>query len=591
MGMILWQMAALLGTPDAVARSARPNVLIVVVDDAGYSDFGAYGGDARTPVIDGLARRGTKFARFYASPQCGPSRAMLLTGSDNHEVGIGTINETMTSSLARLPGYTMKLDDGALTLAERLRSAGYQTFATGKWGIGKPGSSLPEKHGFDRSHVLDASGADNWEQKPYIPLYHTAPWYENGEPITLPEDFYSSEYIIDKTIEMIDDADPNRPFFAHVGFQAVHVPVQVSREYAQRYDGQFDRGWDVMRRERAERVQRLGLVPEGMPVADVFDDARRWNSLSRGQKDRYAAMMEVYAGMIESMDHELGRLLAHLERKGERDNTLVIVVSDNGPEYNELPVNHANGDPNVPVMERLGERGSSASIGPEWATVSAAPLSLFKFNSAEGGTRVPMVIAGPGVPPTGLTRARAHMIDVVPTVLDLAGVPVVRAPSGAPQVRGRSLVPALTGAAREVRGPDDAVGLEVAGNAALFRGPYKLVKLTPPHGDGAWRLYDISQDPGETRDLSDEKPELKQSMIQEYAAYSAEVGVADLPASYNPVTQIYKNSFWKHPVRAVPYFSAIIWEYHRGQVFLGLFAAVVLVISVLIARARLRADA
>ncbi|MGF1467332.1 MAG: sulfatase-like hydrolase/transferase, partial [Sandaracinaceae bacterium] len=176
----LFQLVALTVGSGALAQEPappRPNVLIVVVDDAGYSDFGAYGGDARTPTIDSLAAEGTKLARFHATPQCGPSRAMLLTGSDNHEVGIGTINETMTESLEELPGYTMKLDPDGLTLAERLRDAGDQTFATGKWGIGKPGSSLPLGHGFDRSHVLDASVADNWEQKPYIPLYETAPWY------------------------------------------------------------------------------------------------------------------------------------------------------------------------------------------------------------------------------------------------------------------------------------------------------------------------------------------------------------------------------------------------------------------------------
>jgi len=433
----------------------QPNVLIVVVDDAGFSDFGAYGGEANTPVIDGLAGRGAQFARFYASPQCGPSRAMLLTGSDNHEVGIGTINETMTAELAELPGYTMVLDPRGLTLAERLHDAGYQTFATGKWGIGRPGSSLPEMHGFDRSHVLDASGADNWEQKPYIPLYETAPWWKDGERITLPEDFYSSEYIVDRTIELIDEADPDRPFFVHLGFQAMHVPVQVSAEYRSRYTGRFDRGWDVMRAERAERVRRLGLVRDDVPLAEPPDDARRWDDLSGDQQARYAAMMEVYAGMLEAMDHELGRLMDHLEAKGLADDTIILIVSDNGPEYNELPADHDPLGGHGPLLERLGEKGTTASIGPEWATVASAPLSLFKFNASEGGARVPMILAGPGVPKTEPVQARAHIMDLVPTVLDLVDVPVVEAPEGAPQIRGRSLVPVLTGEADEVYRPED----------------------------------------------------------------------------------------------------------------------------------------
>lgn len=560
-------------------ESPRPNVLVVVVDDAGYSDFGAYGGDARTPVIDSIATQGTKFARFYASPQCGPSRAMLLTGSDNHEVGIGTINETMTSSLEKLPGYTMVLDPESLTLAEHLREAGYQTFATGKWGIGKPGSSLPEKHGFDRSHVLDASGADNWEQKPYIPLYDTAPWYVDGEPITLPEDFYSSEYIVDRTIEMLDQADPNRPFFAYMGFQAVHVPVQVSREYRERYTGRFDRGWDVMRAERAERVRSLGLVPDGK-LAEMPKNARLWGGLSPADKARYAAMMEVYAGMIEAMDFHLGRLLEHLDKKGVRENTLVILVSDNGPEYNEIPAEHDfwEGPKQGPLLERLGEQGTTASIGPEWATLSSSPLSLFKFNSSDGGTRVPMVIAGPGVPATEVMHARAYITDVVPTVLDLVGAPPVSAPEGAPQIRGRSLVPALVGEVDEVYGANDAVALEVAGSAALYRGQYKLVRLTPPQGDGTWRLYDLDQDPGETQDISENNVALKAEMIEEYKAYAAEVGVATLPASYNPVSQIWRNSFSKHPARFTRFGVASLLDRYLGLtifVLIGLIAALV----------------
>jgi len=529
------------------APRVRPNIVIVVVDDAGYSDFGAYGGEANTPAIDRLAAQGTKFSRFYATPQCGPSRAMLLTGSDNHEVGIGTINETMTPELEELPGYTMKLDPESLTIAERLRDAGYQTFATGKWGIGKPGSSLPLKHGFDRSHVLDASGADNWEQKPYIPLYHTAPWYADDEPITLPDDFYSSEYIVDRTIDLIDQADPDRPFFVHLGFQAVHVPVQVSREYRDRYDGRYDAGWDALRAERAERARGLGLVAEGIAPARPPDDARPWDSLSAHEKERYATMMQVNAGMLEAMDFHLGRLLAHLDDKGLADDTVVIVVSDNGPEYNELPPEHDPfGGSDEPLLERMGEKGTTGSIGPEWATVSASPFSLFKFNTSEGGVRVPMVIAGPGVPSTDVVHARAHMTDLLPTVLELADVPVVPAPSGAPQVRGRSLVPVLEGA-DEVYGPDDAVALEVAGNAALFRGRHKLVKLTPPHGDGSWRLYDVQDDPGETHDISKSEAELKRELIDVYGALADQLGIAELPPDYSPVSQIWVNSFKKNP--------------------------------------------
>ncbi|MEO0601111.1 MAG: arylsulfatase [Myxococcota bacterium] len=518
----------------------RPNVLIVVVDDAGFTDFGAYGGDARTPVIDALADQGTKFARFYATPQCGPSRAMLLTGSDNHEVGIGTIHETMTEELRDLPSYAMRLDPDSLTIAERLRDAGYQTLATGKWGVGKPGSSLPQHRGFDRSLVLDASGADNWEQKPYLPLYDTAPWYEDGEPITLPEDFYSSEYIVDRTMELVDEVDPEQPFFAYVAFQAIHAPLQVSRSYSDHYRGQFDRGWDVLRTERGARARALGLVPESVPAAAAPESARAWDALDPEERALYAGMMEVNAGMLEAMDFHLGRLLGHLDAAGRLDHTLVVVVSDNGPEYSELPVEHEprRAKMKPPLLQRLGEKGTTATIGPEWATVSAAPLSLFKFFTSEGGMRVPMVIAGPGVPASETVHARAHITDILPTVLDLVGVPATPGPEGGPVLRGRSLRPVLVGEADEVYGPNDAVAFEVAGNAAIFRGDHKMVRLTPPYGDGRWRLYDVGADPGETRDLAEAEPELVAELLAAYRDYAAETGVAELPASYNPVRQI-----------------------------------------------------
>ncbi len=537
---ILALMGALCATPAWAAE--HPNVLIVVIDDAGYSDLGAYGGHAHTPVIDALAARGTKLARFYATPQCGPSRAILLTGSDNHDVGIGTINEALSPDLRELPAYRMVLDPDSLTLAERLREVGYHTLATGKWGIGAPGSSLPPAHGFDRSHVLDASGADNWEQKPYIPHYETAPWFENGEPIALPETFYSSEYIVDRTIALLDEAPADQPFFAHVGFQAVHLPVQAPREYTERYDEVFDAGWDQLRTERAERTRALDLVPEA-PIAAMPSDARAWDALGEAEKRRYAAMMQVNAGMLEAMDTHLGRLLDHLEHTDQLQDTLIVVLSDNGPEYSELRAEHhpIRGPMQGPLLERLGERGTTASIGPEWATVSAAPFSLFKFHSSEGGLRVPLVIAGPGVPATPVVHARAHLADILPTVLDLAGVPLVPSPASAPPLRGRSLRPALLGEVDEVYGPQDSVGVEVAGNAALFRGPYKLVKMTPPHGDAAWRLYDVAADPGETRDLTNERPELAAEMRAEYQAFATDVGVVELDAGYSPTRQIALN--------------------------------------------------
>lgn len=547
--MTRW-LVSLLGcliAPTSLASSpARPHVLLVIIDDAGYSDVGAYGGDAATPVLDALAARGTKLSRFYASPQCGPTRAMLLTGSDNHEVGIGSINEALPPDpvMRAHPSYAMKLAPESETIAERLRAAGYYTLATGKWGIGKPGSSLPKHHGFDRSHVLDASGADNWEQRPYLPLYDTAPWWDDDVPVALPEDFYSSDYIVDRTIDLLKERPNDKPFFAMVGFQAIHVPVQVGKEWTDKYNGRFDAGWDALREARGERVRALGLVAQNAPGAAPPADARPWATLDDDKRALYARMMQVNVGMLEAMDFHLGRLVEYLQASNQLENTLVVVLSDNGPEPVELPAQHDRWQrlQGPPLIERIGEKGTAGSIGPEWATVSSAPLSLFKYNTSEGGIRVPLIIAGPGIPATPVVHARAHVTDILPTVLDFAGVPTSSASTTATPLRGRSLRPALIGEVAEVYGPADPVAVEVGGNAALFRGPYKLVKLPRPWGDAQWRLYDIVADPGETRDLTTARPALAAEMRAAYDAIANEVGIIEMDRDYSPSEQIKRNN-------------------------------------------------
>lgn len=532
--------------PALAAEQTRPNVVMVVVDDAGYMDFGAYGGTASTPTIDALAARGASFTRYYSSPQCAPSRAMLLTGADNHEVGIGTISEAATPEMRQHQSYQMKLSPRAITLAEHLGAAGYRTIATGKWGIGDVGSSLPNEHGFDRSFVLDATGSDNWEAKPYLPVYKSVQWYEDSTPVERPKDVYSSELIIDKTIKYIDATPADKPFFAYVAFQAIHLPIQAPRAFIDRYNGRFDAGWDRLRQTRFIRAKALGLIPQNAVLAAMPEGARTWDSLDEPTQALMARMMQVNAGMLEAMDFHLGRLIDHLVQKGLFENTVIVVVSDNGPESAVL------GDrPGMALwnwlhdydtkIENLGERGSMAGIGPEWASVSAAPLSRFKFYSTEGGLRVPLVIAGPGVSAQGFVPALSYVIDLVPTLLDLAGVPVFSGGANQIAIRGRSLQPILAGTQTEVYSPTDAVGFEVSGNAALYRGQWKILKMPAPMGDGEWHLYDLTTDPGETHDLRAEFPNLFTEMQAEYQSYAQDVGVIDPGLDYNPFKQIQRN--------------------------------------------------
>ncbi|WP_164658119.1 arylsulfatase [Tropicibacter sp. Alg240-R139] len=532
--------------PAMAQEAARPNILLVLLDDAGFMDFGAYGGDAATPNIDALADRGAMFSRFYMSPQCGPSRAMLMTGRDNHEVGLGSIPETLSPDMRQYPGYSMRWEDGLPTIASRLNEEGYQTFISGKWGIGDIGQNLPHRFGFDRSFVIDATGGSNYDHTPYVPLYNTTNWYEDGKPTTLPEGFYSSEGIVDRMINYLDEADPQKPFFSFLSFQAIHIPIQVAPEYRDRYAGRFDEGWEAMRKQRLERAVDLGLVPESTELAPLPASSRDWKNLSPADQSYWARSMQVNAGMLEAADHHLGRLLAHLEAQGQLDNTLVIVTSDNGPESSGI--GNAPGAEGVfqrwwmrqtgwnQDFETLGERNTMTFIGEEWASVSAAPFALFKFTATEGGLRVPLVIAGPDLPQTGILDGRAHVTDLVPTMLDIAGLDPV-----APDIRGRSLLPMLSGARAAVYGDDEAVGFEVSGNAALYRGNWKISRIPTPLGDGKWHMYDLATDPGETTDLASARPELFQDMQNEYLSYADEVGVVPVPADYNPFKQIKKN--------------------------------------------------
>lgn len=548
--------AALTAVPVA-AQQARPNILIVLFDDAGFTDVGAYGGVTRTPVIDGLARNGIKLSRYHTSPFCGPSRAMLLTGMDNHQVGMGTLVEVATPEMLALPGYSMRFAPDQKTIASILSKSGYQTYVTGKWGIGKVGENLPNRFGFDRSYVMDATGGSNFDMTPYLPGYDQVDWFEDGKPIILPKDFYSSRSLVDKMIEYVDKGDPKRPFFALLSLQALHIPVQAPKSDIDAYNGAFDAGWDKMRAKRLQQSIAAGLVPPTTKLAPVPSTHRAWADLTPEQRARAAREMQVNAGMMTAADYHIGRLLAHLKKTGQLENTIVIVTSDNGAEaamteftgLTGLIVNAITRIEGFDTSkENLGQPGSLTAIGPEWASVSSAPLNLYKFYSSEGGLRVPLVIAGPGIAASGIVDAPVHVADLVPTLLDAAGVPYA-----ADSFYGRSAMPVLSGQATAFRGDDEDFAFEVSGNAATYRGKWKITRLAPPLGDSKWRLYDLSVDPGETQDLSAANPELFQEMLAAHEAYARKVGVFELAPGDSAFAQLSRNlaikslhKYWPH---------------------------------------------
>jgi arylsulfatase/uncharacterized sulfatase len=551
---------------NAQSVDERPNIVLILVDDAALMDFGAYGGEARTPNIDALTARGAMFRRHYSSPLCSPSRAMLLTGMDNHQTGIATIPEVLPKEHVGKPGYTMHLEPGILTLADRLGAAGYRTLMSGKWHLGSGAGDLPNAHGFDHSLALDASGADNWSDKSYMPYYQKAPWYEDGKPADMPDSFYSSTLIVDRMIDYLDSGNQDEPFFAYVAFQAIHIPVQAPPELTAGYDGVYDAGWNALRQARWEKAKAIGLIPEDAPLAAMPDEMRAWTDLSAGDQALYAARMQVNAAMMEAMDIEIGRLVEHLKQTGKYDNTIFVVTSDNGPEP-------SRGDDDIRLtiwmkmhgyhtgIKGIGEEGSWGFIGPEWAIAAASPNNMFKFLGSEGGLRVPMIMAGPGIPAGEKLDTRTLVMDIAPTLLQYAGVDD---PDGA--IVGRSLEPVISGTAEAVYQPGDAVGFEVSGNSAILKGPWKITRNQKPHGDGKWRLYNIEQDPGETTDLSEAKPEVFADMLAEYQAYSKRVGVLEVPEGYDSLKEITRNTlarqfkaYWMQLVVLLTVTVGLIW--------------------------------
>lgn len=529
----------------AFAAPKRPNIVVLVADDWGYSDVGAFGSEIATPNIDTLAREGVRFSDFHVTASCSPTRSMLLTGVDNHRNGVGNMPETMPDEHLGKPGYSGVLNDNAITVASLLKDSGYNTYITGKWHLGKTPDTLPNNRGFERSFIQADSGSDNWEERPYAPLYDKAAWFENGQPAHLPKDYYSSTFIVDKAMDYIAaDRQDGKPFFAYLGFQANHVPIQAPKDIIDKYRGRYDQGWTALRQARRDRAVELGLIPAGVGLQTMASTAD-WNALDEHEKRYEARRMEVYAGMAETMDQQVGRFIAHLKATGEYDNTVFVFLSDNGSEPTDpyaipairlwLEMNYTR------ELDRLGSKGAFTSIGPSWASAAASPFGGYKFFAGEGGLRTPLIVAGvPGIQSNHIAKTFTHVTDIVPTLLEVAGVP---AHNGEYQGRavepliGSSLVPVLQGTAERVHPEDQAIGYELSGSAALFKGDYKLVKSLKPVGNEQWHLYNIVTDPGETLDLQAQMPQRFQRMQADYAEYARVNGVLPMPVGYDYMHQ------------------------------------------------------
>lgn len=547
----------------ADSTTVRPNIVLILVDDVALMDFGAYGGEAHTPHIDQLAQNGTMLTNHHASPMCAPSRAMLLTGYDSHLTGVPNLPLFLPPEYPEKPGYEGILNNQVRTVASYLKAEGYQTYMTGKWHLGHTEETLPSQRGFDRTYILDASGADNYEHRPYLPTQSKPPWYKDGQPIDLPEDFYSSRNLVDEMIGfMKENEDKESPFFAFLSFQAIHIPVQAPREITQKYEDVYQNGWDDIRQRRFQKAKEMQLIPATAQLGDMLPVLDSWESLSKEAQRLAAKSMAVNAAMLDAMDEHIGRYMAYLKQEGRLDNTIFIITGDNGPE--------ASNPNQVESMkwwlqlvgytrdyETLGEKGSFNYIGPEFASAAASPSSFFKFYAGEGGLRVPLIISGASIPTAQQKGAFSFITDITPTILELAGVTATGYDEAHP-FTGRSLLPLIQGDTTLVYGKDEAIGMEAASQAALFRGDMKLVRNNPPYGDGVWRLYHLATDPGETQDLSKTQPDVFQDMMAAYEQYAAENGVLEMPEGYETLQEI-QNKLVRNLVRkGLPWVLGIV---------------------------------
>ena len=516
----------------AETRSGRPNILLIMADDLGYTDIGAFGSEIRTPNIDALAATGLSLTNFYAAPMCSPARAMLLAGMDNHFTGFGTMAEHTAVNQRGQPGFEGILSEDLVTISTLLQDSGYHTYLAGKWHIGPTPGTRPHERGFEHSFALMQGGASHFsDMKRMLSVYPETVYLDDGVQVdSLPDDFYSSAFYTDWTIETIDaNKDDGAPFFAWLSFTAPHWPLQVPEQYLDLYDGTYDDGYDVLRQRRLEGAQASGLVPSDIDEFPRLPRVTPWDELSDDEQRRSARTMEIYAAMVERLDYHVGRLIGYLKDSGLYDDTVIVFMSDNGAEGNDrmrlldnetwVPANH---DLSYANMGRLD---SYVFPGPAWAQVSSAPLRLFKAYVTDGGLRVPVIVNFEGNPNAGsFNTAVATIQDLAPTFLELAETEQPGAIYAGRTVRpmtGRSLLPLLTGRVDSIYGPDEALGWELFGHRALRRGDWKLLWADGKNGSDTWQLYDIASDPREVVDLAASEPERLEAMIALWETYAA----------------------------------------------------------------------
>ncbi|KAH8705395.1 alkaline-phosphatase-like protein [Talaromyces proteolyticus] len=554
----------------------RPNFLVMVADDLGFSDVGCFGSEIRTPNIDKIALNGgIRFTDFHAAAACSPTRAMIMTGTDHHIAGLGNLiewtnisgqngpkgSQMSTAPQRGMPGYEGYLNERVAALPELLRDAGYHTLMSGKWHLGLTPERAPGKRGFERSFAHLPACSNHYAFEPQLRDQDDTPTFIEASYIALhmeddhyvkklPEGWYSSDGYGDKMINYLKDwhnseKDKERPFFAYLPFTAPHWPLQAPREYIEHYRGVYDEGPDVLREKRLQRLKELGMIKDDVkPHPVVAEEVKEWKDYTDDEKKKSCTAMEVFAGMVECIDANVGKVVNYLESIGEFDNTFVCFMSDNGAEgaaYEAYPLVKSGVLPHLQKyydnsIENLGNYNSFIWYGPRWAQAATAPSRLYKAYTTEGGVRVPFLAKFPSSvnvanSAKGITDQFATVMDLAPSILEMAGV---KHPAPTYQgrevvhMRGKSFYPWATGQAERIHAKDFIQGWETCGRAALRFGDWKIVYIPKPKGPEKWQLYNLAKDPGEVDDLAEAEPERLKQLLKLWDQYVIETGVIPL---------------------------------------------------------------